>query len=155
MHDVGLVVKQASEAVTAEVAHHAHVLRLDIGLDGGADVAGGGAGPDRRDAAHHGLVGDLDQPLGAARYVADRVHAAGIAVPAIEDQGDVDIDDVALLERLVARDAVADDVIDRGAGRLAVAAVHQGRRRRAVVQRELEHQPVDLLGRYARAGSRP
>ena len=29
--------------------------------------------------------------------------------------------------------AVADDVVDRGAGRLAVAAIHQGRRHRAVV----------------------
>ena len=43
-----------------------------IGLDRGADVAGGGAGPDRGDAAHHRLVGHLDQPLGAARNFADR-----------------------------------------------------------------------------------
>ncbi len=71
VHDVGLVVEQAAEAVAAEVAHHAHVLGLDIGLDGGADVAGGRARPDRRDAAHHRLVGDLDQPLGAARDRAD------------------------------------------------------------------------------------
>ena len=129
MDDVGLVVEQPAEAVAAEIAHHAHVLRLDIGLDGGADVAGGGARPDHRDAAHHGLVGDLDQPFGAARDGADREHAAGIAMPAVEDQRHVDIDDVAFLQRLLARDAVADDVVDRGAGGLAVAAIHQRRRR--------------------------
>ena len=67
MDDVGLVVEQPAEAVAAEVAHHAHVLAFDEGLDGGADVAGGGARPDHRDAPHHGVVGDLDQPLGAAR----------------------------------------------------------------------------------------
>src|SRR3954468_5003442 len=43
MDDVGLVVEQPAKAMAAEIAHHAHVLRLDIGLDGGADVAGGGA----------------------------------------------------------------------------------------------------------------
>jgi hypothetical protein len=30
--------------MAAEIAHHAHVLRLDEALDGVADVAGGGAG---------------------------------------------------------------------------------------------------------------
>ena len=33
MHDVRLVVEQAAEPVAAEIAHHAHVLRFDIGLD--------------------------------------------------------------------------------------------------------------------------
>src|SRR5579859_31439 len=41
MDDVGLVVEQASEPMAAEVAHHAHALRLDKALDGMADVAGG------------------------------------------------------------------------------------------------------------------
>ena len=35
--------------------------------------------------------------LGGALDVADRVHAAGIAVPAVEDQRHVDIGDVAVL----------------------------------------------------------
>ena len=56
----------------------------------------------------------------AARLIcADRIHAAGIAVPAVEDVGHVDIDDVAFAQRLVVGNAVADDVVDRGAGRLA------------------------------------
>ena len=70
-------------------------------------------------------------------------------MPAVEDQRHVDIDDVAFLQRLVARDAVADHVIERGAGRLLVAAIHQRRRQGAVIHREVEHQPVDLLGRHA------
>jgi hypothetical protein len=125
------------------------VLGLDEGLDGVADVAGGGAGLDGGDAAHHRVIRHLDQPLGPARDVADRIHAARVAVPAVEDQRHVDIDDVALLHRLVVRDAVADDVIDRRAGRLGIAAIHQGRRLRVVIHGELEYQPVDALGRYA------
>src|SRR3984957_2969946 len=149
MDDVRLVVEQPAQAVAAEIAPHAHVLGFDIGLDGVADIAGGAAGPDRGDAAHHALIGDLDQPLGAAGNFADRIHAAGIAVPMIDDQGHVDIDDVALAHRLLARNAVADHVIDRGAGRLTVAAIHQRRRHGAVIQTELVDQPVDALGRDA------
>ena len=141
--------EQPAEAVAAEIAHHAHVLRLDKGLDRRADIAGGAAGLDRGDAAHHRVVGDFDQPLGAARDFADRIHAAGIAVPAVEDQRDVDIDDVAFAQRLLVRNAVADDVIDRGAGGFAVAAIHQGRGQGAVIHREVEDQPVDLFGRHA------
>src|SRR5262249_43516831 len=125
VHDVGLVVEQAADTVAAEVAHDAHVLALDIALDGGADGGGGRARPDHRNAAHHRLVGDLDQPFGAARDRTHGIHPAGVAVPAVEDEGDVDVDDVALLERLLARNTVADHVIDRGAGGFAIAAIHQ------------------------------
>ncbi len=147
--DVRLVVEQPAEAMAAEVAHDAHVLGFDKGLDRGPDVARGRAGPDHRDAAHHGVVGDIDQALGAARDRADPEHPARVPVPAVEDQRHVDIDDVAFLQRLLARNAMADHVIDRGAGRLAVAAVHQRRRGRLVVHAELEHQAVDLVSRDA------
>src|SRR5207253_4542804 len=95
MDDVRLVVEHATQPVAAEIAHHAHALRLDKTLDGVADIAGGGAGLHGSDAAHHGFIGHFDQPLGLARDRADHIHAAGIAVPAVDDEGDVDIDDVA------------------------------------------------------------
>ena len=56
-----------------------------------------------------------------------------------------DVDDVALAQRLVARDAVADDVVDRGADRVAVALVEQRRRDGAAAERELAHHVVDEL----------
>ena len=58
---------------------------------------------------------------------ADEVHAAGVAMKAVADHGHVDIDDVAALQALVAGDAVADHVIDRGADGLRKAAVVQVR----------------------------
>src|SRR5207237_2801377 len=53
MDDVRLVMEQATQAMAAEVADHAHALRLDEALDRMSDVAGGGAGLHRSDAAHH------------------------------------------------------------------------------------------------------
>src|ERR1700730_10626061 len=127
VNDARLVVEHAPEAVAAEIAHHAHALRFDETLDGVPDIAGGGAGFHRGDAAHHGLVGYFDQPFGLAGDRAHRIHPAGIAVPALEDEGNVDVDDVAFLQQPVPGHAVADHVVDRSAGRIAVAAVHQGR----------------------------
>ena len=149
MQDVGHVVEQPADAMAAEVAHDRTTLRLDIALDGMADVAGGVAGLCRRDAAQQGFVGDLDKPLGGALGLADRIHAAGIAVPAVEDVGHVDIDDVAVLERLVVGNAVADDMVDRCAGRLRVAAIVQRRGDRVVLHAEVEDEIVDFLGRDA------
>ena len=104
---------------------------------------------DGGDAAHHRLIGHFDQPLGTARDFADGVHAARIAMPVIEDQGHVDIEDIAVAQRLVRRDAVADHVVDRRTGRLAVAAVHQRGRHGAMVLAELVDQAVDPFGGHS------
>ena len=92
------------------------------------------------------LIGHFDQALGLAGDFADRIHAARVAVPAIDDQGDVDIDDVALAQRPLVGNAVADDVVDRGADRVPVALVEQRRRDGVVVARELVGQPVERRG---------
>src|SRR5690606_1991378 len=80
------------------------------------------------------------------------VHAAGVAVPAVLDHGDVDIDDVTVLEDLArAGDAVADDVVDRDAGGLGVAAVADiGRDRALHVDDVVVADAVQLLGVHAR-----
>ena len=76
VHDIRLVMKQTAKTMTAEITYHAHMLSFDIGLDRVADVAACCAGPDRGNAAHHRLMGDVDQTLGAAWDFADREHAA-------------------------------------------------------------------------------
>ena len=60
-------------------------------------------------------------------------------MPAIKDQRDVDVDDVALFERLLARDAVTDDVIDGRASRFLIAAVHERRRQRVMIEGIIQH----------------
>src|ERR1700721_4364167 len=121
VNDVGLVMEHAAETVAAEIAHHAHALRVDETLDGMADVAGGSAGFYRGDAAHHGLVGHFDQPLCLPRDRADRIHPAGIAIPALDDESDVDIDNAVVLQHPVSRHTGAAHMVDGGAGRRGTA----------------------------------
>ena len=110
-----------------------------------ADVAGGVTGLDRRNTADERLVRDLDQPFGPRLDRTDCVHAAGITVPAIDDQRDVDVDDVAIAQRLRPGNAMANDVIDRRADRLGVAAIIERRRKCVVGDGELEDQIVETL----------
>ena len=96
MQDRRRVVKHPPDAVAAEIAHHRIAVALGIALDRVADRADTHARPHHRDAAHHRLVGDVDQ---LSRLhpdaLADKEHAARVAVPAVEDHGHVDIEDVA------------------------------------------------------------
>src|SRR4051812_35989017 len=71
MDDVRLVVEQAAQTMAAEIANYAHALRLDKALDGMADITRSRARFHGGDAAHHGLVGDLDEPSRLARDRAD------------------------------------------------------------------------------------
>ena len=146
MQNVRPVVEHAAQAVAAEIAHHAAALALGIGLDRRADIAGGGARLDRGHAAHQRVIGDLEQALGGAGNLADRVHAARIAVPAIDDQRHVDIEDVAFFERAGARDAVTDHVIERGADRFGEAPIIERGGDGAMIHGELEHELVERLG---------
>src|SRR5690606_16632657 len=124
MQHLRVVVVDLADAVAAVLADHAEALGLGVLLDRVADVAQGRARLHRADAAEHGLAGGLDQAPGHHRGLAHVVHAAGVAVPAILDHGDVDVEDVAVLEDLArAGNAVADDVVDRGADRGREAAV--------------------------------
>jgi hypothetical protein len=72
-----------------------------MGLDRRADIAQPRAGAGLLDADHQALIGHVDQAARLERHVTHQIHAAGIAVPAIEQRRHVDIDDVAVLERLV------------------------------------------------------
>src|SRR5690606_17931722 len=132
--------------VAAEVAHDAAALALREALDGMADIARGVPRAHLGYAAHHRLVGDVHQPLGGPLHLADGIHAARIAVPAVNDQRDVDIDDVALAQRLVVGDAVADDVVDRRAGRPRIAAIAERRWDGVVRHGEIIDETVDGVG---------
>ena len=133
----GLSWKSAADAVAAEVAHNAVAVGLRVALDGVGDVAEVVAGLGLLEAEHQAFVGDVDQLARLQRHIADEVHAAGVAVPAVDDRGHVDVDDVAVLKRLLARNAVADDVIDRDAAALGVAAVAERRGHAAAFKRQL------------------
>ena len=151
-----LFVELASDAVAAEFAHHRETVTFGVALDGGADVAEVRAGPHGANPAPHGLVGDLAQAARLDRRRAHVEHAARVAVEAVLDDGDVDVDDVSGLELLVAGNAVTDDVIHRGADRCRVRLIAW----RRVVQRrgdrflDVDHvvvaEPIQLARGHAR-----
>src|SRR5438093_9946750 len=87
-------VEDSPDAMAAEIAHHREAVRLGVALDGAADIAQGRAGAYRANTAHHGLIGYVHQLLCLHPDPSDREHPTGIAVPAVEDNGDVDIEDV-------------------------------------------------------------
>ena len=113
MQNLGLFVKYAANAMPTKFAHHAEAVAFGKFLDCPTDVAQVGPRLDHHDAVPHGVKGKAAKPLGGDRAVAHDEHAAGVAMPAILDDGYVDVDDVALFERFFVRNAVANLVIDR------------------------------------------
>ena len=145
------LVELPPETVAAEIPHHGKTHRFDIGLDGVADVAEMRARPHRLDAAHQRLMRRPHQPARLyADAVPDREHAARIAVPAVQDDADVNIEDVAVAQPARAGNAVADDMVDGCADRLREALVVERRRHRVVPDDEVVAKRVELLRRRAR-----
>ena len=142
---VGMVVEGAAEAMAAEITDHRAAFGLGKALDGVADVTQMCPRLHHGNAAHEAFIGDLDQALRLAVHFAHHVHARGITMPAIDDQGDVDVDDVAVAQRLVIGNAVADDVVDRGADRLGVAPVVVGGGNGIVRLGEVDDHLVELV----------
>ncbi len=70
-------------------------------------------------------------------------------MPAIDDQGDVDIDDIAFAQRFFARHPVADHMVDRSAGGIAVAAIIERCRGRAIVAGKFINEAVEFSGGHA------
>ena len=128
----------ATKTMAAEISHDAAALAFGVGLDGMADVARGVAWFDGRDAKRERVVGHLDKAGSARLDVAHSIHAAGVAVPAVDNEGYVDVDDIALAQGFGAGDAMTDDVIERGARGMGVAPIIQRRGDSLVVEGEVE-----------------
>src|SRR5918999_46725 len=71
-------------------------------------------------------------------------------MPSIGDKRDIDIDDLAIAQRLVIGNAMADHMIDRGADGPWIAAVIERSRNGIVRYCELHHHAVELGGGDAR-----
>jgi hypothetical protein len=80
---------------------------------------------------------------------ADVERRRRVAVEAIVERRDVDVDDVAVLDGLLVGDAVADHVVDRRADALREASVVQRCRPRAAPDRVLVNERVDLVRRHS------
>ncbi len=117
VQNLGVVVVNTADAVAAVFAHHRVAAAFGQRLDGMTDIAKMGAGAHLFNAGLQAVVGGLDQTPGLDRGLTHEVHAAGIAMEVVFDEGDVDVDDIAVGEPFVAGDAMAHHLIDRGAHR--------------------------------------
>ena len=147
-----LLVELFADAVATEFAHYAIALLLREGLNGVADVAKISARLDPGDAVPHGFERDVGKTPRLYRRFTGEIHAAGVAMIAVLDDRDVDVDDVTRLQHLVARHAVAHLMVDRRANGFRVGRVS---RRRVVewrgngalhVHHVLMAQPVQFAG---------
>ena len=108
--DFRAVVEQAPDAVPAEIAHNAVAVGFGMALDGVGNVAEAVAGPGLLEPEHQAFVSNVDQLLRFDRDVADEVlrlcrRARRFRI------GSRPGDDIAVLERLVAGNAVANDML--------------------------------------------
>lgn len=96
----------------------------------------------------HGVKGALaDGP----RFVVDFANEKRfrlIAVPPVHDAGDIDVDDVSILENVVTWNAVAYDIVDAGAAAFGVSEVAEGGWGVSVLDGVIVCEPIDLAGGY-------
>ena len=146
VQDVRRFVKAASDAVSAEVAHHLRASLLGVALDGSTDVARRVAGAHRFDACQQRFVSDARQTLGGNRnLVPDPVHARAVSVPPVENHRHIDVGDVAFVQNLrVVRNAVTDNMVDADAGRFRKTTIVQRRRDGIVRTDVLFAKPVEI-----------
>ena len=80
-------------------------------------------GTRRRDAPHQAIIGHLGQALGFDRWLTNIEHAGCIAVPAIENDGDVDIQNITIKKRFWPGNSVTNNIIKRNTGRFRKAFI--------------------------------
>ena len=147
MQHLRVFVVDAADAVAAVFTDDGEVVGLGVALDGMPDIAQPGARLDGANAAPHGFMAGGSQAAGQHGGTADEVHAAGVAVKTVANDGHVDIDDVAAFQPLVAGDAVTHHVIHRGAdGFGKTPVIDVGRNRLQLVHDEVVAALVQLLG---------
>ena len=104
-----------------QLGNDVEAARLGHALDGGADLAQRGAGPDGADARLQGGAGRGLQALGGGVGRADGDRGRGVGVVAVELERDVERDELALAQHAVAGDAVDDLVVHAQAYRAGIA----------------------------------
>src|SRR5690606_37764123 len=104
----GLVVQAVADAVAREVADQRIALLAGECPYGLADVADRRAAAYRPDAGPHRPLAVPAQSLELRRGLAHQVGRAGVGEDAVLHRRDIDIDEIALRQHALARDAVGD-----------------------------------------------
>ena len=141
--------ERPADPVPGEVPHHPVAEPPGVRLDHPADGVQRAARRHRADAAHHRLVRALDQQARLLVHVAGQERRVGVPVHAADERGDVNVDDVAVVDQRVVGDPVADHLVQRGTQRLRVTAVPERAGIRAMADQEVVAHLVQVVGRDA------
>ncbi|GMF15729.1 unnamed protein product [Phytophthora fragariaefolia] len=129
VQDEGQAVELLADAVARVLAHDAQAFLVGQRVH---EVADGREAAERLaavlDGAHERLVGDVHEALAGRVHVPHEEGLRGVPVEAVEEDGHVDVDHVAVLQRAAVRDAVHHHVVHGRAQRLGEAAVVERRR---------------------------
>lgn len=130
MRDVGRAVEEGVDAVATVRLDGAAVSALGQLLDDGAVVLEGSAGLGNGNGRVQAVAGGLDNADGVGvcqGFLADIVRLVNVAVEASVVEGDVDVDNVAVLQDALIGNTVADALVHAGAHRLGEVAVVEWR----------------------------
>ena len=156
VQNLWVFVEDLTDAMTAVFSNYRAPLLFGVLLDGVADITEVDSWLDHLDTYAHALIAYSTDSLGLKRRFADQEHFTGVAVVAVFDDGDVDVDDIAVFETSVAGNAVAYLMIHRGANGFGKPMVVEWRRDRLLVFDDvLMTDIVQLPGRNARHDMRP
>lgn len=139
--------KQAADTMPAKIADNAVPVPFGMNLDRVTNIAQRIARPCLFNAQHQAFISNVNQPTRLKRNVADQIHAAGVAVPAVKQRGYVDIDDVTVLQRFVAGNTMADNMVDRDAAAMCIATIAERRGHSPARDHEIPDEIVQLASR--------
>ena len=130
MEHLRIFVKIASDAMAAKFLDHRQVMGFGVALNRVANVPEGGPRFYLQDPEVKRFLTQFAESACPDGNIAYQEHLAGVAMVAIFDDGDIDIDDVAGLEFFGARYPMTYGVVDGGADRFGEAPIIQGGRDR-------------------------
>mmetsp|Transcript_3660 Transcript_3660/g.9514 ORF Transcript_3660/g.9514 Transcript_3660/m.9514 type:complete len:337 (+) Transcript_3660:34-1044(+) len=152
VRDRGRLVEGLADAVAAVRAVDRKATLLDVRCDHVANVTVAGTRLAHSDGHLQRVVGALDERLHLRWHPsANSERLVQVSVVAVDNGGDVDVDDVAIAKLSVIGDAVTHDLVHRRAHRLGEAAVVERRGVRPRLNGRLMHDSIDLIGRDADA----
>ncbi|VXA81772.1 conserved hypothetical protein [Aeromonas veronii] len=123
VEDLRLFVELGTDAVAAVVTHHGETGLLDDWLNNSANLGNAGTRTHLLDSGVEALLRNLAELAAQRGGFTHDEHGRGIAVVTILDNGDIQVDDVAIAQLLVVRDAVTDHIVHRGADGFGEAVV--------------------------------
>ena len=122
-----VLVEFLAHAVPTIFAYNGKTLFFSVLLNGMAHITQGGAGFDLINTQPHAFISGFSQAAGQDAGLTHVVHTAGVTKPAVLNDGDVHIQNVAIFQHFIAGNAVTDNVVDGGANGAWKGWVARGR----------------------------